>query len=68
MTVSLADRGRYWCSVDTGGAAETQGDTLEYSLTLEVSSLLNKIEYLKFSLGTSSLGLHIMSQTESIKN
>ena len=54
MTVSLADRGRYWCSVDTGGAAETQGDTLEYSLTLEVSSLLNKIEYLKFSLGTCS--------------
>ena len=49
MTVSLADRGRYWCSVDTGGAArgETQGDTLEYSLKLEVS-LLNKTEYLQF--------------------
>ena len=47
MTVSLADRGRYWCSVDTGGAAETQGDNLEYSLKLEVSSLLNKTEYLK---------------------
>ena len=46
MTVSLADRGRYWCSVDTGGAArgETRGDTLEYSLKLEVSSLLDKTE------------------------
>lgn len=41
MTVSLADRGRYWCSVNTGAAAATKGDTLEYSLRLEVKTVMS---------------------------
>ena len=41
MTVSLADRGRYWCSVNTGEAAGTKGDTLEYSLRLEVKTVMS---------------------------
>lgn len=49
MTVSLADRGRYWCSVDTGAAAGTRGDTLEYSLRLEVMAVIVSKLYLLIS-------------------
>ena len=64
MTVSLADRGRYWCSVDTGGAAggETQGDNLEYSLKLEVSSLLNMTEYFKISHQYMFIGTNVLTE------